>query len=134
MNGNTLRGLLVCALALPFAAVSLAEEPTEKALAKRVTISHKKITLENAILELAEISGLRIELLRKDLQLEGITKNQTITIDMRDKPVSEVLQVILLKANPDGKLAYVVKQSGVLVITTRAAAAKREEVALPPLA
>ena len=70
------------------------------------------------------------------LQLEGITKNQSFGLDEKNKPADEILRNIMLKANPDGKLVYVVKskQPGgeeVLLITTRAAAGKRGDT-LPP--
>jgi hypothetical protein len=69
-----------------------------------------------------------------DLQLEGITKNQSFGLESRDKPAREVLVEILAKANPDGKLVYIVRQEdGVetILVTTRAAVEKRGDK-LPP--
>jgi hypothetical protein len=61
--------------------------------------------------------------------LEGITKNQSFGLDERDLPAEEILQKVMLLANPDGKLVYVLKpgDDGAerIIITTRAAVAKR---------
>jgi hypothetical protein len=103
------------------------------ALDKKVAISHAKVTLKQALVELGELSGIKIEILVKDLQQQGITQNQSMAIDFRDKPVREVLTVILAKASPEWRLAYVLREPGTVVITTRSAAEKRDEVALPPL-
>ena len=72
----------------------------------------------------------------KDLQLEGITKNQSFGLDERDKPADEILRKVMQLANPDGKLVYVLKPlepggKDVVFITTRAAVAKRGDK-LPP--
>jgi serine/threonine protein kinase len=111
---------------------------------KRITsLNFARDTLENAVRLLAEDVGVKYEILGPDLQLEGITKNQSFGLDEKNKPADEILRNIMLKANPDGKLVYVVKpkQPGgdeVLLITTRAAAAKRgdtlpsELAAAPP--
>jgi hypothetical protein len=79
---------------------------------------------------------IKYEIVGGDLQLEGITKNQSFGLDEKDKTVGEILRKIMLLANPDGKLVYVIKpaQPGgpeTLFITTRAAAAKRGDK-LPP--
>jgi hypothetical protein len=79
---------------------------------------------------LADDIGVKAEIIGPDLQLEGITKNQSFSLDEKDKPAAEILGIIMLRANPDGKLVYVIKsrESGgeeILLITTRAAAAKR---------
>jgi hypothetical protein len=75
-----------------------------------------------------------MEILGGDLQLEGITKNQSFGLDEKDKTADEILRVILAKSNPDGKLVYIVKeQDGEewVLITTRAAVEKRGDT-LPP--
>ncbi|HTQ39076.1 MAG TPA: protein kinase [Pirellulales bacterium] len=97
---------------------------------KRVTtLSFARDTLERAIQMLADDLEIKAQIIGPDLQLEGITKNQSFGLDEKDKPADEILRIIMLKANPDGKLVYVVKPdpSGAetLWITTRAAAAKR---------
>ena len=101
------------------------------ALGRRMTLTFAKDTLEKSIQMIAEEIGVPIEIVGPDLQLEGITKNQSFALDERDKPAGEILRVILAKANPDGKLVYVVRKRGgveSIEITTRAAAAKRGDV------
>src|SRR3981081_2673729 len=80
--------------------------------------------------------GIKYEILGGDLQLEGITKNQSFGVDEKDKAAGEILRKIMTLANPDGKLVYVIKsaQPGgpqTLFITTRTAASKRGDK-LPP--
>jgi hypothetical protein len=95
--------------------------------------------LINAVKLLEDEIGVKIEIQGKDLELDGITKNQSFGIDMRDKPAEEILLSIVLRANPEKtespteekqKLIYVVKENhegggDVIWITTRAAAMKR---------
>jgi hypothetical protein len=80
--------------------------------------------------------GVKYEILGGDLQLEGITKNQSFGLQESDKPAGEILRKIMALANVDGKLVYVIKPKApggpeMVFITTRAAAAKRGEK-LPP--
>lgn len=107
-------------------------------LERSITIVFPKDTLEMAVQMVAEMSGVPIEIVGPDLQLEGITKNQSFGLDERDKSARDVLRVILAKANPDGKLVYVVRPKGeqegeveTILVTTRAAAEKRGD-RLPP--
>jgi hypothetical protein len=103
-------------------------------LARNVSMVFAKDTLEKSIEMLAQESGLPMEILGADLQLEGITKNQSFGLDEQDRSVDDILRTILRKANPDGKLVYVIRGEGEgasLVVTTRAAVAKRGET-LPP--
>jgi serine/threonine protein kinase len=102
----------------------------EEKLAVSVSLVFAKDTLEKSIEMLAAESGIPMEILGGDLQLEGITKNQSFGLDQQQQPVDAILRTILQKANPDGKLVYVVRGEGAdasLVITTRAAVAKRGE-------
>ena len=133
---------LATELALAQAAAGPAGAPAAAApadalgrLGRTMTLSFAKDTLEKSIQMISEEVGVPMEILGTDLQLEGITKNQSFALDERDKPAADILRVILAKANPDGKLVYVVrKKDGVesIEITTRAAAAKRGD-ALPPV-
>ncbi|MFM7107152.1 MAG: protein kinase domain-containing protein [Planctomycetaceae bacterium] len=119
--------------AAPAAATPSAQDPLGK-LGQKMTLVFAKDTLEKSIQMIADEIGVPMEILGTDLQLEGITKNQSFALEERDKPARDVLRVILAKANPDGKLVYVVrKKDGVesIDITTRAAVAKRGD-ALPP--
>jgi hypothetical protein len=75
-----------------------------------------------------------MEILGGDLQLDGITKNQSFALDERDKPAEAVLRTILAKSDSAGRLVYVIrKRDGVesIEITTKAAAAKRGDT-VPP--
>jgi serine/threonine protein kinase len=104
---------------------------------QRVTsLSFARDTLERAIQLLADDIGVKAEIIGPDLQLEGITKNQSFSLDENNQTAAEILGAIMLRANPDGKLVYVVKarQPGdeeMVFITTRAAAKKRGDK-LPP--
>ena len=104
------------------------------ALAKKMTLTFVKDTLEKSIQMVSDEIGVPMDILGKDLELEGITKNQSFGLEERDKTADEVLRAILLKANPDKKLVYVIRKKNgaeVIDITTKAAAAKRGD-ALPP--
>ena len=83
---------------------------------------------------IAEEIGVPIEILGTDLQLDGITKNQSFGLEERDQTADAILRAILAKSNTDGKLVFVVRsKNGVesIEITTRAAVAKRGDT-LPP--
>ncbi|MFM8986120.1 MAG: serine/threonine protein kinase [Planctomycetia bacterium] len=97
-------------------------------LQKKVTLVFVKDTLEKTIQMISDEIDVPMEIVGPDLQLEGITKNQSFGLDETDKTAEAVLRVVLAKANPDGKLVFVVrKQDGreTIEITTRAAAQKR---------
>ena len=103
-------------------------------LAKKLTLTFAKDNLERSIQMVSDETGVPMEILGGDLQLEGITKNQSFGLDEKDKTADEILRVILAKSNPDGKLVYIVKeQAGEewVFITTLAAVAKRGDK-LPP--
>ncbi|RLS76801.1 MAG: hypothetical protein DWI03_08275 [Planctomycetota bacterium] len=111
-----------------------AREGAAATLKTTMTLTFAKDTLEKSIQMISEEIGVPMEILGGDLQLEGITKNQSFALDERDKPAEAILRVILAKANPDGKLVYVVRSEEgreSIKITTRAAVAKRGET-LPP--
>jgi hypothetical protein len=121
----------------PAAGARAAAPPTgiRDKLAKRISLSLPRDTLERSIQLLAEETGVPIEIRGADLQLEGITKNQSFALFERDKAAEEILRVILARSNPDGKLVYVVRTRDggeSLEITTRAAAGKRGDP-IPPV-
>ncbi|MBI3837196.1 MAG: protein kinase [Planctomycetia bacterium] len=99
------------------------------ALQKRISLSFPRDTLEKCMEMLSKEIETEVVILGADLQLEGITKNQSFGLDERDQVAGEILQKVLKLANPDGKLVFVVKpkdgQGEAIFITTRAAAAKR---------
>lgn len=105
-------------------------------LQKKTTLTFPRDTLEKSLQMLLDEAGVKYEILGGDLQLEGITKNQSFGLDEKDKSAGEILRKIMLLANPDGKLVYVIKPKApggpeMLFVTTRASAAKRGDK-LPP--
>lgn len=108
-------------------------------LQRPATVSFGRDTLEMALQYLSDEIDVPIVILGGDLQLDGITKNQSFALDERNKPGESVLVEVLTRANPDKtaagpddpkqKLVYVVKQDDngeeTIFVTTRAAAAKR---------
>ncbi len=124
----------------------LREESSPLAPAQNLSISDRlnevttlvfpKETLEKALEMLAADLKIPIQIAGRDLQLEGITKNQTLSLDLRDRPASEILVGVLRRANPDReaisaahprqKLVYLIRDEGVIV-TTRIAATQRGE-------
>jgi eukaryotic-like serine/threonine-protein kinase len=103
-------------------------------LQKKMTLTFARDNLERSIQMVSEEAGVPMEILGGDLQLEGITKNQSFGLEERDKTADEVLRVILAKSNPDGKLVYIVKEKDGeewVFITTHAAVEKRGDK-LPP--
>ena len=103
-------------------------------LQKKISLVFTKDTLEKSIQMLSDEIGIPMEILGGDLQLDGITKNQSFGLDERDKPAEAVLRAILARSDSAGRLVYVIrKRDGVesIEITTKAAAAKRGDT-LPP--
>ncbi len=101
---------------------------------KKITLSFARDTLEKTMEYIAEEIGVPIQIIGADLQLEGITKNQSFGLDEQNKPAGEILRNVMKLANPDGKLIYIIKKEGegeVIFVTTRAAAARRGD-AIPP--
>ena len=108
-------------------------------LQKKTTLTFPRDTLEKSLQMLLDDVGIKYEILGGDLQLEGITKNQSFGLDEKDKTAGEILRKIMALANPDGKLIYVIKpkQPGgpeMLFVTTRASATKRGDKIPPELA
>jgi hypothetical protein len=117
------------------AAVPGAKKKTaSKALQKPLSLKFERNSLEVTMQLIAEEIEVPIEIIGTDLQLEGITKNQSFSLDEESRAAGDVLATIMRKANPDGKLVYVVRSKGgveTIVITTRAAAEKRGEKVSP---
>jgi hypothetical protein len=100
-------------------------------------------SLESALEQLSQAIGVEIVIIGPDLQSDGITRNQQLSINLENRPAAEILVEILRAANPDKsssgpqddrqKLVYVVKplspggEEGVFV-TTRSRVAERGEV------
>jgi hypothetical protein len=114
----------------------------EDRLARKTTLQFDRDTLQHAAELLSSDTGVPITILGGDLQLEGITQNQSFGIDVQDQPAEKILARILLLANPDKTvkeltdphqtLVYVIRpgrlgQMGTVVVTTRKQAAARGE-------
>lgn len=113
---------------------SSAPQTIEQRLAQTTSLSFARDTLETAVKQLGDDIGLAIEIAGGDLQLDGITKNQSFGLDEQEKSARDILHTILRLANPDKtatgladpkqKLVYVLSDDKIIV-TTRAAAEKR---------
>jgi hypothetical protein len=116
---------------IPATASAKPPETLAQRLQRPVSIAFAKDTLETAVQMLAEESGIPIEIAGPDLELEGITKNQSFGLEQRGVPADVVLLTILQKSDGGAdKLVYVVRQQGgqeQIVVTTRKAAEKRGE-------
>jgi hypothetical protein len=100
-------------------------------LQKPITLTFPRNTLEVAIKLVGSGIGVPIEILTDDLKMEGVTQNQSFGLDERNQPAEEILLRILRRANPDGKLVYIIKnvpgEGERIVVTTRVAAERRGE-------
>ena len=121
----------------PAPAAAAPAAPTQtlaQRLQRPVDIAFARDTLETAIQLLVEESGIPIEIAGGDLELEGITKNQSFGLEQRGVTAEKVLLTILQKSDGGaGKLVYIVRQEQgreQIVVTTRKAAAKRGDT--PP--
>lgn len=112
------------------------DETLTERLAKPVTVRFARESLAAAVAIVGESVGAPIIINGRDLQLQGITRNQMVGLDVSEKPASEALVELLLQANPDTEatgptdrrqqLVFIVDHdAGEIVITTRAAAASR---------
>jgi hypothetical protein len=124
----------VAATPMPMAA---AAGTVEAALVKPTSMAFANNSFEQVIKALSDDIGVEIVIVGGDLQLDGITRNQQIKdFEESNQPAGEILRKIMLRANPAGKLVYVIKpkegtQTDILYITTRAAVQKRGDK-LPP--
>ncbi|MGE0606392.1 MAG: serine/threonine protein kinase [Pirellulales bacterium] len=103
-------------------------------LKMKITLSFPRNTLEKCMELFAEEIGAPVEIIGGDLQLDGITKNQSFGLDEKDQPALDILKKVMLQANKDGKLVYQIKEKDgqeTLFITTRAAVEKRKEKLTP---
>ena len=134
---------------VPLASTSGGQEPAsvEEKLAIVTSLHFDRETLESALAQLAADVDLSIELAGSDLELSGITKNQSFSLDLRNRPAREILVEILRAANPDKSatgpaderqnLVFTVRRSeaggpDVLIVTTRSAArARGDRIASP---
>jgi eukaryotic-like serine/threonine-protein kinase len=101
------------------------EDPAA-ALDKRISISFSKETLERCLQLIGQEIELDVQIRGSELQLLGITKNQSLSLDVSDQPARKVLAEVLALADSAGRLKYVVERTdggrASVVITTDAAA------------
>ncbi len=128
------------AATLPANAESVPTLSLHERLRQTASLAFARDTLEAAIAQLAEQTGVTIEIVGADLQTEGITKNQSFGINAQNKPAGDILVEILRLANPDKtaigpddvrqRLVYVIApaadgQPERIRITTRARSTER---------
>lgn len=131
-------GLAATVGALP--SIPAKPQTVTERLQKVTTLRFDRDTLESALKLLSEDIGVEIVLAGNDLQLDGITKNQSFGIDLADQPAEKILQEIVRLANPDKtatsladerqKLVYILKPKepggeNVIFVTTRAQVTQR---------
>lgn len=103
-----------------------------EALQYKMSLQFDRNALDFTMGMISDEIGIPVEIIGPDLQLDGITKNQSFGLMEPEQTVDELLRKILIKANPDGKLVYQVKPkepggADIIFITTRAAVEKRKE-------
>lgn len=117
-----MRTKLLAVLLLALCSTALAETPEAKTLrimkTTEVTMTETKITMENAINKLAAETDVNIKIMVDDLKSKGITKNQNVNIDSKDAPAENVLLEILEKADPKGRLKFLVEDDGTIIVKT----------------
>lgn len=94
------------------------EAIAEGPLDQEINLSVDRITTEQALVRVAGEIGLTLEIQRNELQKQGISKNQSFAIDLRNVPARQALRMILLKGDSKGRLAYFVREDGTIVVTT----------------
>ncbi len=111
----------------------------DERLAATMALAFPRESLERALELWSAAAGIEVAVDGPAFQAEGITRNQTLELDLRDQSAAQVLLEILRRANPDRtaenaadprqKLVYVVDPTaaplGRMIVTTRAAVAER---------
>ncbi len=107
------------------------QESVISRLQKPVTLAFDSDSLETAVEMLSEATGVTIEIAGKDLELQGITKNQSFGLSERGQSGADVLLTILQKSEgKPGQLVYVFRkdeEDDKVVITTKISAQQRGE-------
>ena len=108
-------------------AATLIAAGTEGKLKKVTSLAFERNTLEMSIVMLSDDIGVPMTIRGTELQIEGITKNQSFKLEEENKPAVEILKTIMMKASPANKLVYVIIKNDAgeeeIYITTRVAAA-----------
>jgi hypothetical protein len=129
--------LVLWSLAAPSGDTAGAAPPQAKsaaaALKTRMAYKTERKALDTAMQEISDRIGVPIEIRGADLQLEGLTKNQSFAMNEPEQTVDELLRKIFVLTEQDpGKLVYQIKPKefggpDIIIITTRAAVEKRKE-------
>ncbi|TWT87631.1 hypothetical protein Mal64_31730 [Pseudobythopirellula maris] len=108
----------------------------EQRLAGPVRMAVEREPLESALRVLADAVDAPVLIVGRDLQLKGVTRNQSVTLRADGLPAEAVLVELLRMANPDPlaagpadprqQLVHLLRD-GAIVITTRDAARERGE-------
>ena len=92
-------------------------------------------SLQGALEILSDEIGVPIEIVGQDMQVAGITRCSSIAMDLPKQTVEELLQAMLKRSDPDGRLVYTVRpnEQGVetISIAVRHEAEKRGEELFP---
>jgi hypothetical protein len=108
-------------------------ESAAAALKIRMAYKTDRKALDTALEEISRRIGVPIVIMGADLQLEGLTKNQSFAMNEPEQTVDELLRKIFVLTEQDpGKLVYQIKPKepggpDIIIVTTRAAVEKRKE-------
>jgi hypothetical protein len=119
----------------------------DERLAARMSLTFPRESLERALELWSAEAGVAAVIDGPAFEAAGITRNQSVELDLRDRPAGEVLVEILRRANPDRtatsaadsrqSVVYIVESAATgnaaadgvggsrIIVTTRAAAAER---------
>lgn len=108
-----------------------APRPLAERLREKLSLALPRNPLERALTLFGEELGATVTIDGAALEREGITRNQSLAFEAQDLPAGEVLAQLLLRANPDGKLTFVIEPDPAggerLKITTRTASPEINE-------
>ena len=101
---------------------------TEQKLEQRSTLVFDRDNLLQAVAQLADDVGIRVQVLGKDLEQEGITQNQSFGIHLENRPAREILLELLRRANPIKDVAASDEQQQLIYVINRGLAGGQETV------
>lgn len=105
---------------------------------KKLAMAFERNDLNKVLAMISEEIGVPIEMVNKDFQDAGITRNQGMGLAEAEQTADKLLMVVMKKANPDGNLVYFSKLSpeGVdtIYIGTRKGTTERKDPVPPEFA
>lgn len=84
----------------------------------KVTMTEPKITMEKAIEQLSDVTGVTIRIMVDALAAKGITTNQSLRIDMKDTAAENILLEIMDETDPQGRLQFLIEDDGAIAVGT----------------